>query len=233
MKIVAINCSPNLEHGSTASILNPFLEGAKESGAEIEIFYSGKMEIQPCKGCTADSYFESPGFCRNNSDDMNSLYPKLRAADVWVFATPTYSTGPSEAFLNFLDRLEPLFQPFNGLGGLDKHFIDSNKVGKVVFISSSKVKNLDHFNDIKKHIKNLTNLFSRQFAGALLRPHAGALTAMPFMGLCCDDIYESSKQAGREIVKNGKIPNELIDLVSRPLDESGKVLNTLKSVLSK
>jgi len=32
MKVLAFNCSPRMDNGNTALILNPFLEGMKEVG---------------------------------------------------------------------------------------------------------------------------------------------------------------------------------------------------------
>lgn len=42
MKVLAINGSPHMEVGNTAMILNPFLEGMKEEGSEVEVFYTRK-----------------------------------------------------------------------------------------------------------------------------------------------------------------------------------------------
>ena len=50
MKVVAINSSPNMDKGNTALILDPFLEGMREVGADVELFYTRKMKINPCQG---------------------------------------------------------------------------------------------------------------------------------------------------------------------------------------
>ncbi|WP_332882068.1 flavodoxin family protein [Methanosarcina horonobensis] len=47
MKVLAINSSPRMDKGNTALILNPFLEGMKEAGAEVELFYTKKLNINP------------------------------------------------------------------------------------------------------------------------------------------------------------------------------------------
>ncbi len=38
MKVNAINGSPKMGKGTTALLLNPFLEGMREAGAEVELF---------------------------------------------------------------------------------------------------------------------------------------------------------------------------------------------------
>lgn len=40
MKILAINSSPKMGNGNTALILDPFLEGMREAGAEVELYYT-------------------------------------------------------------------------------------------------------------------------------------------------------------------------------------------------
>ena len=86
MKVLAFNCSPKMNKGNTALILNPFLEGMREAGAEVELFYTKKLKINPCQG-EGNCGFKTPGECFQK-DDMQMLYPKLRDADIWVFAPP-------------------------------------------------------------------------------------------------------------------------------------------------
>jgi len=50
MHVVATNSSPRMEKGNTALIMNPFLEGMKEAGVQVELVYSKELSIQPCTG---------------------------------------------------------------------------------------------------------------------------------------------------------------------------------------
>lgn len=100
MKVLAINSSSQMGKGNTAQILNPFLEGMKEAGAKVEIYYTQKLNIKPCTGIF-QCWYKTPGKCYIN-DDMQMLYPKLRKADIWVFTIPVYldMPGKMQIFLN-------------------------------------------------------------------------------------------------------------------------------------
>ena len=110
MKAIAINASPKMEKGNTSAILTPFLDGIREAGAEVEVFYTKKMKINPCQGDLA-CWFKTPGKC-SQTDDMEILLPKLAEAEIWVVATPVYVDGVSGPLKNLVDRLLPLVYPF-------------------------------------------------------------------------------------------------------------------------
>jgi multimeric flavodoxin WrbA len=38
-----------MDKGNTALILGPFLEGMRAAGAEVELFYTRKLKINPCR----------------------------------------------------------------------------------------------------------------------------------------------------------------------------------------
>lgn len=65
--------------------------------------------------------------------------------------------------------------------------------------------------------KGLCKHVEREFAGALLRPHVGALRGMMKMGKSVDDIFEAAKKAGRQLIIDGKLPPETLEIVSRSL----------------
>ncbi len=84
--ILILNGSPR-ENGNTVTLANQLTAGAEEVGAAVESVYLHDMDIRPCDACD---------FCQENgdgcvvSDDMQQLYPKLRAADAIVIASPVY-----------------------------------------------------------------------------------------------------------------------------------------------
>ena len=50
MIVLAFNCSPSMDEGNTALIFNPFIEGMRDAGAEVELFYTRKLKINFCTG---------------------------------------------------------------------------------------------------------------------------------------------------------------------------------------
>ncbi len=217
VKVLAFNCSPKMDKGNTALILAPFLEGMKEAGAEIELFYTRKLKINPCTG-EFNCWTKTPGKCYQD-DDMNMLYPKLREADIVVFATPLYVDGVSGPMKNLMDRTIPFAQPFFELrDGHCRHPLrEGTKHGKVVLVSTCGFWEMDNFDPLLVHARAACKNAGREFAGALLRPHGGGLKRMVEMGIPIDDIFEAAKEAGRQLVKDGKMSPEILKIVSREL----------------
>ncbi|HLB70696.1 MAG TPA: flavodoxin family protein [Candidatus Methanoperedens sp.] len=217
MKVVAINSSPMMDMGNTALILNPFLEGMRNAGAEVELYYTKKLEIKPCQG-EFNCWFKTPGKCFQK-DDMQMLDPKMRSADILVFATPIYCDGATGPLKNLMDRTVQQVQPFFELR--DDHcrhpLREDTKASKVVLVSNCGLWEMDNFDPLIMHMKAYCRNGANEFAGALLRPHGPALKPMMEMGVPLNDIFEAAKEAGRQLVEDGKMSIETLNIVSREL----------------
>lgn len=217
MKVLAINSSPRMDKGNTALILNPFLEGMKEAGAEVELFYTRKLNINPCTG-ELNCWLKTPGKCYQN-DDMNILYPRIDVADVIVFATPLYVDGVTGPMKNLIDRTIPRVEPFFELR--DEHCRHPARVKakapKFVLVSNCGFWEKENFDPLIVFMKAFCKNASAEFAGALLRPHGEAIPGMLEMGASIDDIFEAAKEAGRQLAKEQKMSQETLDIVSRDL----------------
>ena len=217
MKIVAINSSPKKGEGNTALVLDPFLNGMREAGAEVELFYTKNLEVNPCQG---DYYcwLKTPGKCIHK-DDMEMLLPRLAGADVWVFATPVYFDGISGALKKLIERMLPLVEPFFEIR--ESHCRhprrEGTKSGKVVLVSSCGFWEMDNFEPLLVHMKAICKNADREFAGALLRPHSSGMKRMLQEGIPIDDIFAAAKAAGRQLVTDGSMSSEDLQAVSRNL----------------
>lgn len=217
MKVLAINGSPMKEQGNTAAILTPFLDGMREAGAEIELFNTKSLKINPCQG-EFNCWFKTPSKCFQK-DDMQMLLPRLSQADLWVFATPLYVDGMSGPMKNLLDRLIPLLEPFLELrDGHSRHPLRKGvKRGKLVLVSNCGLWESGNFEPLVAHVEAACKNLDREFAGALLRPNGPILAAMAEMGAPADDVLEAAKNAGRQMVKEGKMQPEHLEIIGREL----------------
>jgi len=99
MRILAVVGSPR-KGGNTDLLMDAFIEGAREVGAEVEKVYLVDLDIAPCDACDV---CRATGNCAHD-DDMIELYDKLLASDVWALGTPVYWWGPSAIMKAFIDR---------------------------------------------------------------------------------------------------------------------------------
>ena len=192
MKVVAINGSPKMDKGNTALVLGPFIEGMREAGAEVELFYTKKLDINPCQGDFI-CWQKTPGKCFQQ-DDMAMLLPKLAQADAIVLATPLYVDGVSGPVKNLLDRILPLGEPFFELrDGHCRHPLRvEHKNGQLVFVSTCGFWEMDNFDALLVHMRAVSKNTGREFAGALLRPHGPALAGM--MQMVCQWVTSLRRQ---------------------------------------
>lgn len=217
MKTIIINASPNLNNGNTGLILNPLIEGIKEAGSEVEIFYLYKMNINFCQGCVK-CLIEEDGKCSQN-DDMGALLESFFSADLKVFATPLYSNSVSAPLKNFFDRLYGIFWPqLEVKNNLCVHPVKKYvKQGVSALVSSCGAWELENYKFLLDYMKYVNDISNQKKGGALLRPHAAILKFMIKMNMGVDDIFEAARQGGRELVTKGKFSKQTQATVCREL----------------
>jgi multimeric flavodoxin WrbA len=213
IKAFVINGSPRMEKGNTALILTPFLEGMKDAGANTELVYAKRLKINPCIG-DFQCWFEKVGKCIHK-DDMQTIYPKLRMANILVLATPVYIPLPGE-MQNFINRLCPILEPFlrftNGRTRGRLH--NDVKLTQFVLVSSSGWWELENFSTVIRIVEELALDANIQFGGAVLRPHASELRNYPEKAAA---VLTAARQAGYQLVKEGKMDEETLRVISQPL----------------
>ena len=164
-KTIVINGCLRMEKSDTAKILTPFLEGMKQAGADVEIFYIKRMIIQPCEGDFV-CWSKNPGVCHIN-DDMQLLYHKMREADILVFATPVYIPLPGQ-MQNVLNRIVALIDPVvkTRKGRTRAKFREDVKIKKMVLVSSSAWWEKGNFATVERIVEELAEDVSIKYAGA-------------------------------------------------------------------
>jgi multimeric flavodoxin WrbA len=218
VSVIVVNGSPHGKSGVTGLILDPFVTGMCDAGADIEQFELRRLTIGPCTG-EFHCWTKTPGQCYQD-DDMTVILPKLARADIWVIASPVYVDGLTGQTKQFLDRTLPLLQPFYEFReGHCRHPLrdDVNPNGQLVLVSNAGFWEMDNFTPIILHMQAYCRNMSRAYAGALLRPHGPALRAMQAMGAPVDDVLDAVKDAGRQLIDNGVMTENTLNTISRPL----------------
>jgi multimeric flavodoxin WrbA len=217
--------------GNTALILDPFLDGMREEGATVDLFFTRKLEIKPCSG-EFNCWFKTPGRCFHD-DDMRTILPKIDEADILVFATPLHADGVSGPMKNLMDRQLPRGIPYLEFrDGRCRHPIgEGHKPGKIVLVSSCGLWEMENFDPILAHMEAYSQNMDKEFAGALLRPHAPALALMMQDGEALNEIVEAAKQAGRQLVAEGRMSVETLAAVSRELLPAQEFVSRLNQLI--
>ncbi len=151
MKIIAFNGSPGSEKGMTDVLVQEFLQGAQETGAEIETIYLAHQKISYCRGCM-NCWIKTPGKCIYN-DDMSELLTKYLTADVAIFASPLYIDNVSAMMKTFMDRLfmpteKPQFEK-DELFGECRHVRLHNKHPKMIAMATCGSPEQSHFQALR------------------------------------------------------------------------------------
>jgi multimeric flavodoxin WrbA len=100
-KILVILGSPRPK-GNSVLLAESAVRGASELGASCETVTLQGMRIAPCRAC--DSCRKPLGSGCAIRDDMQSLYPRLEAAEALLFASPIYWFAVCAQTKLFLDR---------------------------------------------------------------------------------------------------------------------------------
>ena len=87
-------------NGNTSQLADSFIQGAKEAGHTVEKISLNKNEVKRCIGCNACRY----GKPCVQRDDFNEMVPKIKAADLIVFASPLLFWTLSSKIKAFIER---------------------------------------------------------------------------------------------------------------------------------
>ena len=198
-------------------ILDPFLHGLHEGGAKVELIHLADLNISPCQG-RFECWYKTPGRCTLH-DDMSKVLDGLRGADLWVLSTGFYSGGPSGLLKNAMDRTLPLLEPFIELDeGHSRNKLRQGVMpGKLALVSSCAHWEMEGFKLLVAQIGYFCDQLGREFAGALLRPHAVALPHMMWLGKETAHILDAARELGRQLAKEGTMADNLLRAVSSEL----------------
>lgn len=100
LKRIIVILGGGRSNGNTVQLAEAFMKGATEAGHQAELVSLNKLNVNGCTGCNACRYVKP---CVQK-DDFNSLVPKIKAADLIVFASPLYFWTISSKIKAFIER---------------------------------------------------------------------------------------------------------------------------------
>ena len=215
MKILSVNGSPHKSKGNTHLITQPFLEGVKEAGAQVEEVFLQGLKINFCIGCYT-CWVKTPRKCIHK-DDMNDLFEKVLEADLLILSSPVYVDGVSAQAKVFLDRLVAILKAhFTLLDGHCRHKTSVTRMPGVFLISSCGFSEMDNFEPVIDATKRACLNLYMEYKGELLRQGAHFLRLEKAYPLEIKVVRQAARQAGSELIKYGKVSRETCDKVAIP-----------------
>ena len=100
MNVIAVIGSPHKD-GPSARLTLAAVQGARDAGHHVDVYYVSDMNIRGCQGCE---------FCKNNSkdcilnDDLKPYWEKLHAADALIVSAPNYCATINGPMITYLNR---------------------------------------------------------------------------------------------------------------------------------
>jgi multimeric flavodoxin WrbA len=101
MRITALYGSPKKD-GNTDLLMQAFLGGVRETGAEAQELFLRDFSFSPCIDCGGCT---ETGVCVLR-DGMDAIYPHLIASDVIVLAAPVFFYGLNALAKAMVDRVQ-------------------------------------------------------------------------------------------------------------------------------
>jgi len=197
-------------------ILTPFIQGMKDAGAEVDLFYAKRLKVKPCTG-EMHCWYKKAGQCYIK-DGMQKVYPILQQADILVLATPVYIPLPGE-MQNVINRICPLILPLLETrdGRTRARFRDGVKIKKIVLVATGAWWEIENLDTVKRIALELAEGGNVEFAGAVLRPHAFLMTQKGKLTKDGQGVLEAARKAGHELIKDGCFQISTLDAIARPL----------------
>lgn len=220
MHVMALNASPQRSRSLAMLILEPFVQGLDEGGAEVDLYHLSDLQVGPCLECH-DCWFKTPGHCVVQ-DDVSMLLRKLQAADLCVLSTEIGLGGVSAPLKNLMDRSLPLLEPTMELrDGRSRHKLrQGQSKQRVVLVASCAHWEANCFDLAVAQTRLWCEHTGRSFSGALLRPHAYALPHMMWLGKDTSRVVDAAREAGLAYARGGEPPDDLLKGVAAELMEA-------------
>ncbi|MGC8747434.1 MAG: hypothetical protein ACP5RR_00950 [Candidatus Kapaibacteriota bacterium] len=188
------------------SFLDSFVNGFRSSNGKAYEFSVFDYQINDCKGCTEDIFFQPGGECKCE-DDFNSIYPFLHKSDLLILALDLEHPRILNELTKVLLRMEPLFQiPINGANELP-----SKKIFSILFSRS----NNQNAQIAVQLIEEFATLYNYELLGIVHRSNCHLLEYLPESISKSFGFEADFFNLAQEMCKTGKLHENLRDRIER------------------
>lgn len=219
MKITVFSGGHKGGEGNTLILVEEFLKGAEEAGAETENIILAGKDIRRCMG-RFECWLKTPGKCTIR-DDMDDLLPRFMASDIVVFACPVYFDNVPSAMKNFIERLAPVLLPQfeeDGIGEY-RHSRRYDKYPKLVVISNAGLPGQANFDVERLFFRRLARTFHTELIAEIYRGEGeifrgkNNIMLKPLIG----KYKKLLRSAGKEVVENQLLSEKTVKDLEKPI----------------
>jgi FMN-dependent NADH-azoreductase len=208
MKLVAINGSPRGKSSNTEVMLDSFLDGARETGAETVEIILAEKKIEPCRGCYS-CWTSSPGRCTIRDDCAGAL-SALQGADVIALATPLYFNNISGTLKAFVDRFTSISNPHAEKAASQR--IRPVPPPRLVMISNCGFPERSQFDVVSLWIRHMGRLMGVEVAAEIYATR-GKLFRESVKRPAVIEYLRAVRTCGREVMAEGRISEPTAQIV--------------------
>lgn len=211
MKITAFNGAMRGEKSITALMVNHFLAGAEEAGAQTEHVILVKKKIQHCRGCLG-CWVKTPGRCIQK-DDMQDLTDKYMQSDIVVIASPVYVENVTGLTVDFINRIIPITDPRfeSDENGVTRHIKRHPKYPGMVAMSNSGFIEQDAFAVLRLLFRRIARSMNGEFVAEIFKGGGGLLGLdNPALSPMINEYWALLEKAGAEIATERRLSDETV-----------------------
>ncbi|HQI02274.1 MAG TPA: NAD(P)H-dependent oxidoreductase [Deltaproteobacteria bacterium] len=231
MKVLAVNSSPRKdEHSKTKQMLTALVEGMREAGAHVDVVDLKSKKVRNCIGCLS-CWTKTPGICSIKDDMTSELFPLWIESDLAVYASPLYHFTVNASMKAFIERTLPVLQPFLITFGTETVHPLRHKHPKIALLSVAGFPEHSVFSQLSSWANFIYGRFG-MLSAEIYRPLAEALS-LPSLESKAREIFDATRQAGREIVENGKISDETMSGITRDIVGDVKLFHDVGNIMWK
>jgi len=218
MKITVFNGAMRGRKSITNMMVQAFLQGAGQAGADVEDVILVEKKINHCLGCLK-CWIKTPGKCIQK-DDMAELIEKYMASDLVLIASPLYVDNVTGLTKDFIDRLVPISDPHFELdeNGESRHRNTAENYPGIMVMSNCGYPEQSSFQVVRLLFRRIARNLNGRFVAEIYRGCGGIFGVKdPAVAPIVNEYLELLGKAGAEIARDMKLSEQTIAALEQQL----------------